>query len=284
MTEICFVCSRELPIHALRQHVNRCLDQRQEEASIALARQLSTEPDAQDCHTTGGTSLTRAKRPTSPFSHCREDEDVYVVEPSPSAAAHEPKTKRKKQRSACITSSCSSTSAHPTVTALPQSTTPASAIMTFAPPPPTPLAMEDCHGGLEVMDKLFQACQRSAKENKSALVRYIVCGNVSHYSQTGRGRSYTCGFRNIQMMTSHLLRQPSYARRLFNGCGFVPSLNSLQRELERAWRCGFDQEGALHFDYKVSGTDRWIGSSDVSLLLAETSWRAARTSSCLFVL
>lgn len=54
----------------------------------------------------------------------------------------------------------------------------------------------------------------------------------------------SCGYRNLQMLASALLRHPDYARALFGGSGFVPQVQFLQRWIEWAWSQGFDPLGA----------------------------------------
>jgi Peptidase family C78 len=55
---------------------------------------------------------------------------------------------------------------------------------------------------------------------------------------------YGCGYRNIQVLLSFLLRQgPPFAQRVFSGQG-VPTVVALQRAIELSWRGGFDTAGA----------------------------------------
>ena len=69
---------------------------------------------------------------------------------------------------------------------------------------------------------------------------------VSHFSQRGSvedGSGWACGYRNMQMLASSLLRcddefHGGYSTRLFGGCGFVPQLPFLQSWLELAWQQG----------------------------------------------
>lgn len=58
---------------------------------------------------------------------------------------------------------------------------------------------------------------------------------------------YGCGYRNIQVMLSFLVRrgmsEREYSERIYGGRG-IPSVASLQRSIEISWRNGFDVEGA----------------------------------------
>ncbi|KAE8721664.1 hypothetical protein F3Y22_tig00015426pilonHSYRG00090 [Hibiscus syriacus] len=76
-----------------------------------------------------------------------------------------------------------------------------------------------------------------------------------------------CGWRNIQMLSSHLLAHRQEAREvLFGGPGFVPDIAFLQRWLEIAWERGFDPPGAKHFNCKIYGTSHWIGTTECASL------------------
>ncbi|CAH8353207.1 unnamed protein product [Eruca vesicaria subsp. sativa] len=59
----------------------------------------------------------------------------------------------------------------------------------------------------------------------------------------------------------------------FGGSNFVPDIPSLQRWLDLAWKNGFDVSGA-HFDNKVYGCKKWIGTSECAALLRSFGLRA----------
>ena len=104
----------------------------------------------------------------------------------------------------------------------------------------------------------------------------ILCGYTDHVQSirskdSGRG----CGWRNIQMLSSHLLMQRQETRDvLFGGAGFVPDIPSLQRWLELAWGKGFDVAGSDHFNNKIYGLRRWIGTSECAALFRSFGLRA----------
>ena len=88
----------------------------------------------------------------------------------------------------------------------------------------------------------------------------------NHYSQKGSpGARWSCGYRNIQMVSSSLLQLSEYRLGrtrsanngrpntsfpfpaptravMFDGSGRVPSVIELQQWIERAWAAGFDAE------------------------------------------
>ncbi|KGN63324.1 zinc finger-containing ubiquitin peptidase 1 isoform X1 [Cucumis sativus] len=97
----------------------------------------------------------------------------------------------------------------------------------------------------------------------------ILSGYVDHYQSIEfEDFGWGCGWRNIQMLCSHLLMQrPETRNILFGGSGVVPDIPSLQRWLEVAWERGFDVHGAEHFNYKIYGKKNWIGTTECAALL-----------------
>ncbi|GLT48962.1 hypothetical protein SLA2020_225490 [Shorea laevis] len=104
----------------------------------------------------------------------------------------------------------------------------------------------------------------------------ILSGYVDHFQSTEcEDIGWGCGWRNIQMLTSHLLMQRQEAREvLFGGSGFIPDIASLQRWLEIAWERGFDALGADHFNHKIYGSTNWIGTTECAALFRSFGLRA----------
>ena len=117
---------------------------------------------------------------------------------------------------------------------------------------------------------------RSCLESEGSSSSSIVSGYVDHHqSLSSEDTGWGCGWRNIQMLSSHLLRQRPESRQvLFGGCGFVPDIPSLQRWLEIAWNKGFDTLGSSHFDNKIYGVKKWIGTTECVTLLRSFGLRA----------
>ncbi|KAL2540329.1 Peptidase C78 [Abeliophyllum distichum] len=90
-----------------------------------------------------------------------------------------------------------------------------------------------------------------------------------------------CGWRNIQMLSSHLLKQRQEAREvLYGGSGFVPDIAALQRWLELAWERGFDTLGSNDFDQKIYGRRNWIGTTECAALFRSFALRARIVDFC----
>ncbi|XP_004309112.1 PREDICTED: zinc finger with UFM1-specific peptidase domain protein-like [Fragaria vesca subsp. vesca] len=104
----------------------------------------------------------------------------------------------------------------------------------------------------------------------------ILCGYTDHIqSIRSEDSGWGCGWRNIQMLSSHLLMQRQETRDvLFGGAGFVPDIPSLQRWLEIAWGKGFDVAGSDHFNNKIYGLRRWIGTTECAALFRSFGLRA----------
>lgn len=119
---------------------------------------------------------------------------------------------------------------------------------------------------------LLRDCLECEAENS----RSVLSGYVDHFqSLQSEDSGWGCGWRNIQMLSSHLLVQRPEAREaLFGGSGFVTDIPSLQRWLEIAWEKGFDAPGSAQFDHVVYGSKKWIGTTECAALLRSFGLRA----------
>ncbi|ORY93841.1 peptidase family C78-domain-containing protein [Syncephalastrum racemosum] len=90
-------------------------------------------------------------------------------------------------------------------------------------------------------------------------------------------KGWSCGYRNCQMLLSFLEKQEERSRPLVR---HVPDIVSLQRLLEAAWkeaaptprahrlvRRGYDPAGASQLDHRVHETRKWIGTTEVYVML-----------------
>ncbi|GJM89972.1 hypothetical protein PR202_ga06204 [Eleusine coracana subsp. coracana] len=117
---------------------------------------------------------------------------------------------------------------------------------------------------------------RSCLETEGGSSTSIISGHIDHHqSISSEDKGWGCGWRNIQMLSSHLLKQRPEAREiLFGGSGFVPDIPSLQRWLEIAWDKNFDTIGSSHFHNKVYGAKKWIGTTECATLFRFFGLRA----------
>uniref|UniRef100_A0A0D9VB57 UFSP1/2/DUB catalytic domain-containing protein n=1 Tax=Leersia perrieri TaxID=77586 RepID=A0A0D9VB57_9ORYZ len=129
--------------------------------------------------------------------------------------------------------------------------------------------VQEIQGGIM---NLLRSCLESEANSSTS----IISGHVDHHqSLSSEDQGWGCGWRNIQMLSSHLLNQRPEAREaLFGGAGFVPDIPSLQRWLEIAWDKNFDTLGSIHFHNKVYGVKQWIGTAECAALLRSFGLRA----------
>lgn len=125
---------------------------------------------------------------------------------------------------------------------------------------------------------LLSECLKSDPVNFTS----YLSGHVDHFeSRASEDVGWGCGWRNIQMLSSHLLKQRPEARNvLYGGFGFVPDIGSLQGWLEYAWELGFDPHGSNNFDGKMSGKREWIGTTECATLLRSFGLRAMVVDFC----
>ncbi|XP_074282390.1 uncharacterized protein LOC141606910 [Silene latifolia] len=118
---------------------------------------------------------------------------------------------------------------------------------------------------------LLKTCLETEKNATS-----IVSGYVDHFQSIPKqDMGWGCGWRNIQMLSSHLLRERPEAREvMFGGSAFVPDIASLQRWLELAWHLGFDKPGSIYFKGKVYGSTKWIGTTECAAVFHSFGLRA----------
>lgn len=102
-----------------------------------------------------------------------------------------------------------------------------------------------------------------------------VAGPVDHYESQEADQKWGCGWRNIQMMASYLLRRDQASvDALFQGCGFVPDVLTLQAWLECAWKSGIDTAGGNLLGNKMQGSNQWIGATECAALLRLFGFKA----------
>ncbi|RDX79422.1 Zinc finger with UFM1-specific peptidase domain protein, partial [Mucuna pruriens] len=127
-----------------------------------------------------------------------------------------------------------------------------------------------------IVETGMMALLRNCLESEAGTTNSILSGYVDHFQcLESEDAGWGCGWRNIQMLSSHLLVQRPEARKaLFGGSGFVPDIPSIQRWLEIAWEKGFDAPGSAQFNNVISGSKKWIGTTECAALLCSFALRA----------
>ena len=117
-----------------------------------------------------------------------------------------------------------------------------------------------------VMELLGIVLGSTAKANGGSFT-YKLCSEIPHISQRrGFGSKWSCGYRNVQMLSSALIKIPQYKEVLFGGSGCIPDIPGLQRWIEEAWEEGFDPPGREQLHGRLVGTSQWIGATGMTSL------------------
>jgi hypothetical protein len=97
----------------------------------------------------------------------------------------------------------------------------------------------------------------------------LLCASpgLVHFASTAYDQGFGCGWRNLQVQVSHLLSTYPQSSPLCGGVGWVPDISSLQAWLECAWEEGFDPPGAEQLEHSVQGSRKWIGTTEVAVVL-----------------
>lgn len=70
-----------------------------------------------------------------------------------------------------------------------------------------------------------------------------------------------CGYRNIQMMSSYIVRKQFPGHEVFRNR--VPTIFDIQEHIEKAWDLGINAQGRIETG-GIRGTRKYIGTPDVS--------------------
>lgn len=106
-----------------------------------------------------------------------------------------------------------------------------------------------------VIPVLKQLCRQDP-----TVERVMFCSSlVRHIFKLPREGGF-CGYRNIQMLISHIqdARRPGHE----NFPGRTPSILKLQDMIERAWDMGFNSSGRIETG-GIKGTRKYIGTPEV---------------------
>ncbi|XP_078035022.1 zinc finger-containing ubiquitin peptidase 1 isoform X4 [Augochlora pura] len=124
---------------------------------------------------------------------------------------------------------------------------------------------------------------RAVSQACSNVLSTWMCSTVDHYATTYGDKGWGCGYRNLQMLISSLLQHTGYNELVYKawssgpGSGSstknplrssIPSISRLQRMIEFAWAQGFDTQGAEQLGGKLVNTRKWIGPTEVVILLS----------------
>eukprot|EP00210_Caulerpa_lentillifera_P009594 g9151.t1 len=123
--------------------------------------------------------------------------------------------------------------------------------------------------GRDIVDSIATAFRNMAGNQNTTSLCYLA-GPTQHFCAQSEDRGFGCGYRNLQMLVSHLLTRSEIHRGvLFGGVEYVPDVASLQAWLECCWNQGYDLQGMDSLEGQVQGSRKWIGTTDVVSLLRQ---------------
>eukprot|EP00727_Mastigamoeba_balamuthi_P014279 m51a1_g9474 hypothetical protein (252) ;mRNA; f:584249-585599 len=111
---------------------------------------------------------------------------------------------------------------------------------------------------------------RRAQGHQSSDVPDAICFSRTRdlFATLGGDRGWGCGYRNIQVLFSHMLSTAPYSSHLrLRGVSEVPTIGRLQEMIESAWGSGEDAAGRAHFGGRLAHTRGRIGSPECAALL-----------------
>ncbi|KAJ7394257.1 hypothetical protein OS493_000059 [Desmophyllum pertusum] len=98
--------------------------------------------------------------------------------------------------------------------------------------------------------------------------------DTDHYASTVGDAGWGCGYRNLQMLFSALLRVDIYRPVMFSVGDKVPSIPRIQQFIESAWTSGFDRQGSEQLGCKLINTRKWIGATEIAAILRSLQMRS----------
>jgi hypothetical protein len=130
----------------------------------------------------------------------------------------------------------------------------------------------------------------SRLENHRESILYLAHPATAHVGRTDFGRSWACGYYNTTMLCSAIQvmlpdshsteNHQSLAEKKIEGdqvskslqpCQTFPNklitVDFLQKQLEDAWKDGWDPDGAKHYGHVLQGRREWIGAVEVLVFL-----------------
>lgn len=133
------------------------------------------------------------------------------------------------------------------------------------------------HDSKESQSQGVIACLRTNYSSGISGIRtFQLCLETDHFASGVADAGWGCGYRNTQMILSSLLRSSTYRDLVTNGIGGheLPSIPKIQSMIEDAWQKGFDAQGAEQLGNKLHNTSKWIGATEIAVLLRSLRIRA----------
>lgn len=108
-------------------------------------------------------------------------------------------------------------------------------------------------------ENLVPVLARLCEQDKSVQRAFLCNPRVRHICKRSREGGF-CGYRNIQMLISYIVKAKSWGHEHFSKQG--PSVLELQDMIEQAWDMGFNSDGRSETG-GIRGTRKYIGTPEV---------------------
>ncbi|KAF9165414.1 hypothetical protein DFQ26_000159 [Actinomortierella ambigua] len=148
---------------------------------------------------------------------------------------------------------------------------------------PPRVSSEACPGMLTDLIPRLRTLLQASIDAKATHEAYLADPSVAFCASDKTDKGWGCGYRNLQMMLSYVVQQPSlHAASSYSSSSHtavddipLPTILNLQQQLEYAWRTlEIDPEGAAQLQRKVVGTRKWIGTTEAWTVLTSLGVRA----------
>jgi hypothetical protein len=116
--------------------------------------------------------------------------------------------------------------------------------------------------GQACADGVLQVLQQLLEHSSSTSYAYLCHPQVAHISKLRREGGF-CGYRNIQMLTSHIIATQSTGSDKLGS--YFPSIFRIQDLIEKAWDMGINAQGRVETG-GIRGTRKYIGTPEAQAL------------------
>ncbi|KAK2964264.1 putative Zinc finger-containing ubiquitin peptidase 1 [Blattamonas nauphoetae] len=108
----------------------------------------------------------------------------------------------------------------------------------------------------------------SSHENRQIKSKTLICQATDYIHVEPDDDTWGCGYRNIAMVFSAILRVPIFSNHLrkYNIIS-PPSLRRVQELIETAWQNGYDPVGCKEFEGKLIGKTNFVGTAEMWTLM-----------------
>ncbi|CAK9295219.1 unnamed protein product [Gordionus sp. m RMFG-2023] len=115
-----------------------------------------------------------------------------------------------------------------------------------------------------IVSEIYETLLNYAKTNNSTLRGCVgLCSPLDFIQTSPSQKSWSCGYKNIQMLCSAIMKIPQIFDVVFKKTEKIPSIMRIQKLTEEAWNCGWDLDGAKHFNHALTSTRKWIGATEM---------------------